>query len=266
LVDEGDYASRSVSLEAPKDLPDGYHVLVASADEDFSLTDNVVSVAGVHITPLALTVVERTDGGLEGHVVDAVTGAPLAGVEVGAWSMDEKQVLSGKTKTDETGYFRFQKRKSSQFLVIANRGLQRAVTRLYAGNRRLHKESDRSMAVFFTDRAIYRPGQTIHFKGIWYSRNHSDAKYELLKKTEGTVLFRDPNRKEIAKLKIITNERGSFSGSFTAPSGSVLGRFSISLAQEMGPRPSGWRNISGRSFSRKSMPPRRLLLWVRKSQ
>jgi 5-hydroxyisourate hydrolase-like protein (transthyretin family) len=234
LVDEGDYASRSTSLEAPMDLPDGYHVLVASADEEFSLKDNAVSVVGIHVTPLALTVAERMDGGLDGHVMDAVTGAPLAGVDVGAWSMDKKRVLSGKTKTDESGYFRFKKRQSSRFLVVANRGFQRAVTRLYAGNRRLQKEHDRSMAVFFTDRAIYRPGQTVHFKGIWYSRNQSKAKYELLKKTEGIVLFRDPNREEISKLKIVTNERGSFSGSFTAPTGSVLGRFRISLAQENG--------------------------------
>lgn len=234
LVNEGDYASQSISLEAPKDLPDGYHVLVASTDEEFSLKDNAVSVVGVHVTPLALIVAERMDGGLEGHVVDAVTGAPLAGVDVGAWSMDEKRVLSGKTKTDESGYFRFKKRKSSQFLVIANRGFQRAVTRLYAGNRLLLKEHDQNIAVFFTDRAIYRPGQTVHFKGIRYLKNQSKAKYELLKETEGTVLFRDPNRKEISTLKIFTNERGSFSGSFTAPTGSVLGRFSISLAQESG--------------------------------
>ena len=235
LVDEGDYASQSISLEAPKDLPDGYHVLVASADEEFSLKDNAISVVGVHVTPLALTVAAvQLDGGLEGHVVDAVTGAPLAGIDVGAWNIDKKQVLSGKTKTDETGYFRFQRDKSDWYLVVANRGLQRAVTRLYTRNRRLQKEHDRSMAVFFTDRAIYRPGQTVHFKGIWYAKKQSKAKFELLKKTEGTVLFRDPNGEESSKLKIVSNERGSFSGSFTAPMGSVLGRFQISLAQENG--------------------------------
>ena len=85
------------------------------------------------------------------------------------------------------------------------------MTRIYAGNRLLLKEHDQNIAVFFTDRAIYRPGQTIHFKGIRYLKNQSKAKYELLKETEGTVLFRDPNRKEISTLKIFTNERGSFS-------------------------------------------------------
>jgi len=234
LVDEGDFAVRKASLEAPKDLADGYHVLVASADEKFSVKDNSLSVVGVHVTPLALTVARRMDGGLDGHVVDAVTGAPLAGIEVGIWVQDGKKILSERTKTDESGYFRFQKAQSGRFLVVASRGFQRAVGRLWAGNGRQLRENDRSSTVFFTDRAIYRPGQTIHFKGIRYSWNHSEAKYRLLKETEETVIFRDPNGKEISKLKIVTNERGSFSGSFTAPTGSVLGRCGISLEKGNG--------------------------------
>ena len=234
LVDKSEFKGHNVSLAAPEDLRDGYYVLVASADENFSMKNNAVSVVGVHVTPLALTLASRRDGGLDGHVVDAVTGAPLAGVEVGTWVRVQDGLVSEKTKTDESGYFRFPKKENGQCLVVASRGFQRTVGRIYSGSGRIREEKDQRMVVFFTDRALYRPGQTVHFKGIWYSRNHAKKKYELQKKKQGTVSFKDPNRKEIANLKIVTNERGSFSGSFTAPTGSVLGRCRISLNGESG--------------------------------
>src|SRR5204863_151041 len=41
------------------------------------------------------------------------------------------------------------------------------------------------------------------------------------------VIFSDPNGKEVARAKHITNDYGSFSGSFTAPSGKGTGRMTI---------------------------------------
>jgi hypothetical protein len=169
LVDQGDFKGRSVSLESPEDLPDGYHVLIASADEDFALEDNALSVMGIHITPLALLATDHPDGGVDGYVVDAVSGDPLEGIKVEAWTERDDQISSQKVTTNKEGYYRFKKRNQGPQLVIARRGFQRAVSRFWGGGGRMNQENDRSGVVFFTDRAIYRPGQTVHFKGIWYS-------------------------------------------------------------------------------------------------
>lgn len=230
LVDENDYAQRSAWLDAPEDLPDGYHVLVASADENFSLSDNSLDVAGIHITPLAMTVRASNTGVVDGQVLDAVTGAPLAGVEVGAWVQWTKLVRNQHTKTDESGYFRFNKQHNGRHLIIASRGVERAVTRTWSGSGQIKKEKDSTMVVFFTDRSIYRPGQTVHFKGIFSVRNQEKAKYELVAGKKGVVVFHDPNGKEVSRVSVTSNERGSFSGTFTAPEGSVLGQCNINVA------------------------------------
>ena len=71
--------------------------------------------------------------------------------------------------------------------------------------------------MFFTDRSIYRPGQTIQFKGIVIRFNHANDNYETIANRDVDVGFYDVNGKEIARHDARTNDYGSFSGSFTAP-------------------------------------------------
>ena len=82
--------------------------------------------------------------------------------------------------------------------------------------------------VFFTDRAIYRPGQTIQFKGICLRVHRGKDNYELLKGEEVSVVFWDVNHKEIARQKLRANDYGSFAGSFTAPRDRLMGTMLIS--------------------------------------
>jgi hypothetical protein len=48
--------------------------------------------------------------------------------------------------------------------------------------------------IFFTDRSIYRPGQTIQYKGIALSVDQEKDNYEVLKGENVTVMFRDVQR------------------------------------------------------------------------
>jgi hypothetical protein len=226
LVDAGDFQMRTVRLAAPLDVAAGYYLLVASGREDFAKEDNVLAFSGVHVTPLAMTARPWNDGGIEGFVVDAVTGTPLAGIEVNAWFT--KRVLPGTTKvtarTDAAGRFEIRDQGDGRnYLLVASRGLERAVTRGWTGGRGNLHGVERTSAVLFTDRAIYRPGQTVHFKGIWCRTHPDKAKYETIPNNDTTVTLRDPNGKEAGEVKVKSNERGSFSGTFTAPEGGVLG-------------------------------------------
>lgn len=226
LVDAGDFQMRNVRLAAPLDVVAGYYLLVASGREDFAEENNALAFTGVHVTPLAMMARPWKDGGIEGFVVDAVTGAPLEGIEVGAWFT--KRVLPGTTKvtakTDASGRFEIRDQGDGRnYLVVASRGLERAVTRGWTGGRGNPGSKERSSVVMFTDRAIYRPGQTVHFKGIWCRTNPDTGKYETISNQETSVVLRDPNGKEAGKVAVKSNERGSFSGTFTAPEGAVLG-------------------------------------------
>ena len=77
---------------------------------------------------------------------------------------------------------------------------------------------------FFTDRAIYRPGQTIRYKGVTANFDKKTNEYAVLPNRSLTVQFLDVNGKEIEKQVHKTNDYGSFNGSFTAPRDRLMGR------------------------------------------
>ena len=76
-------------------------------------------------------------------------------------------------------------------------------------------------AVFFTDRSIYRPGQTVYFKTLCFNDKQLSADLEL------TVDFLDVNRKTIASQTFTTNEYGTVQGSFVIPQGLLNGSMSL---------------------------------------
>lgn len=76
-----------------------------------------------------------------------------------------------------------------------------------------------------TDRKIYRPGQTVYYKGISWEGT-LDSVYALNKKTY-EISFRDANFKEIARQQVISNHFGSFTGSFVIPQQTLNGYFTL---------------------------------------
>ena len=86
-----------------------------------------------------------------------------------------------------------------------------------------------AQTVFFTDRAIYRPGQMIQYKGICLWVDQSKDNYEVLKGEQLTVVFKDVNGKEVARQKQRANDYGSFAGSFTAPRDRLMGQMSLQV-------------------------------------
>ena len=79
--------------------------------------------------------------------------------------------------------------------------------------------------ILFTDRAIYRPGQTVHFKGLMLECIENNC--EILPEEEDEVYFNDANGEELDYLDVETNEFGTFSGSFVIPQGLLNGMFEL---------------------------------------
>lgn len=88
------------------------------------------------------------------------------------------------------------------------------------------KERTDSKTVFFTDRSIYRPGQTVYFKALHFESNNLGTN-TLLAKKQINVIFNDVNYKAIAYQMLTTNEYGTVQGSFTIPQGLLNGTMSI---------------------------------------
>jgi len=227
-----DFQERAEEWASPADLKPGFYFLLASHDAAFSDANNVVSFAPVWVSDLALIV--RTRHGepvLEGFVLDAATGEPLADAEVRAWvpqRWDQPHTALKPVQTDADGLFRFEESAGRAHILLARHGEQRLATaRAYSAYGGGRQDPSFTRTVFFTDRAIYRPGQTIRYKGIAIEVNQGEDRYQTLANRTVTVVFNDVNGREIEQQQVRTNDYGSFNGSFTAPRDRLMGRMNI---------------------------------------
>jgi uncharacterized protein YfaS (alpha-2-macroglobulin family) len=228
----GDYQQRTERLAAPQGLASGTYCVLASHDPTFKVRDNQVSAAYVWVSDLALVV--RTisqSGSVEGFVLDANRGEPVVGATVTRWIYGQYGSTWGyqpvdQTQSDENGLFRFSRRsdKNEQFMIVAEfegRRLASATTYYTTGG--TSPQQPVTQTILFTDRSLYRPGQTIHYKGICIRTDVVNDSYQTLAGQQVTISFRDVNGQEIAQQKHTCNDYGSFSGSFIAPSDRLMG-------------------------------------------
>ena len=92
-----------------------------------------------------------------------------------------------------------------------------------------YKESKRKEVLqLFTDRSIYRPGQTVYVSGLAYEMEKDSTR--VLADKKYTVSLYDANNNETGKVEVRTNGFGSFSGQFVLPSPCLTGYFSLRVA------------------------------------
>ncbi|MEI8044205.1 MAG: MG2 domain-containing protein, partial [Verrucomicrobiota bacterium] len=233
LPPTSDYQERSFDTPAPDSLKPGYYFIAASHDPKFGQTENIVSMTEVWVTSLAL-VTRTRDGRIEGFVLKADSGEPVTGAEVSVWHLDNQgtRIADPALTTDENGAFSLKPTQNRGYLFRARHGGQELAT---AGDIWSYEWQNRqaqrpeAQTVFFTDRAIYRPGQMIQYKGICLQADQGKESYEVLKGEQVTVVFRDVNGKEIARQQQRANDYGSFAGSFTAPRDRLMGQMSLQV-------------------------------------
>lgn len=234
LPDDGDLREHRAEVPVPP-LERGDFALLCGTDPQFTYELNALNWVIIRSSRIAFQ--HRVDDRqIEFFVADRSTGRPLsqAKVEVYETTYDyatsgykERLVTSGMTGKDgimntampQGRYYNYGlsalitqggDRLKSAFWSYPHRNERHAVTRTY----------------FFTDRAIYRPGQTIYFKGI--TIQHDATGMPTLVKGRGdTVEFYDANHQKAGSLNLTTNDYGSFHGSFTAPGGALNGRMMI---------------------------------------
>ncbi len=96
----------------------------------------------------------------------------------------------------------------------------------YYGRDVNQEDKPETKCFLFTDRAIYRPGQTVYFKGILVE--NQGGKSRLLTKEKQEVELEDTNGQTVQKLNFVTNDFGSLNGSFVLPVGLLNGNFNLS--------------------------------------
>lgn len=225
-----DYQDRVEDTPTPKNLAGGFYFIFASPDADFQANHKPIYGTDVWVSNLAVVLRNREGGrGVDGFVLDAKSGEPIVGAKVRSWTRGNRGLFEpaadGETNAD--GLFSIAGAQHRSWLVLAEHqgqslGSGNDLYSYWNGNQRPHHQT-----VLFTDRAIYRPGQIVRFKGIVLRVDQSRDNYATVPNKAITVEFFDPNGKPIDKAAVTTNEYGSVSGSFTAPRDRLSGAMSL---------------------------------------
>ncbi len=224
-----DRLARTERVPVPAPLAPGGYVVLSSAREDFGEEQNTIGAAVVWVSDLALVLRQGRPSGLEGFVLRAGDGAPVAGAEVRTWLRRPRWdgVEPGPVvRTDHDGLFRIPDSERMVALLASSDGQRLGMWNGFPGYRPPHpRPVDHTL--FFTDRAIYRPGQEILFKGLCVRLDTGRNDYTTLASRNVRVALRDPNGRDVATADFTTNAHGSFSGSLIAPESGLRGQFTL---------------------------------------
>ncbi len=233
IPNDGEYRSHSVETEISP-LNKGIYVLISSTNNRFIQNDGILAYQFIHISNLSYWT-QFADSYNYVFVVDRKTGKAIdnANVKLSYQEWDRKYKERRKIeflneKTNSKGYIRYKTHsRHNDFSVVITRDsdVLNIDEHVYA-NRNYDQGSSNSI-MFFTDRALYRPGQTVYYKGL-YIHNNTDGIPSIIKNKSGLRLeFKDANWQKIKEVNVSTNEFGTFNGSFTIPLKGLTGTFRI---------------------------------------
>ena len=163
-------------------------------------------------------------------VTDIESGKPIEGATVVYYTTDMKTgklLPQGRLTTNRFGIALLPKQKERREYVVRplfQNDTASIISTIYLSP--LYKGNEGQVQLsLFTDRSIYRPGQTVSFKGIAYIKDTEQP--HVVPEQSYTVSLRDANGKEVANKTFETNRFGSFNGEFTLPKESLNGLFRL---------------------------------------
>lgn len=219
-------------------LPQGIYVLEVDSDDTFP------KYALFQVTNLSI------HGSHELYVINRYSGKEIPDCAIDIYEHQyskngNRYVKASSTKTAKDGSFELPKNsRVAMYELYAKDDHAFFTSRIYL--RQQNKINKRPDVRFFTDRSIYRPGQTVFFKSIVY-QNYSNQSLKVLAGEKVKVTFKDANYQNVESKEFTTNEYGSIHGSFDIPSSGLNGnyQFSISVGKD-----TYYDNISVEEYKR----------------
>lgn len=229
LADQNYLSVKKALFDLPQ-LGAGHYAIIACTSPDFNMDKDKLRMGKFWVSRLQL--ISRGNDG-DFLIVDRETGKPIEKAKVEVYSSQwEYSTRTNLTKLEETitsakdGSFRYLNVNGKQITFKISKGQDEWKSgNIYV---REYRENDRTNEkhYFFTDRAIYRPGQKVFFKGIFTNQKKNDV--EPIAKLSKEVKLYSTNGKVIQTINVTSNEFGSVSGSFALPLSGLTGNMRIS--------------------------------------
>ncbi len=236
LPNKHDYFTYSTEIILPS-LSNGTYALLLSGNKENFTSENIKSVDKIYVSQLSILKQDSNDYNIL-QALDKTTGKPVK--DVTAFPQNAPQQSSNENgrirlvsspAKKKKGKYRYNNYETITFI----HGKDTLSTDLYINSYyKSSNDEDETCDVYvqlYTDRSIYRPGQTVQFKGIAYQKNR--GKYSVLPDVYFSVEIKNPNYKRIKEFRLKTNEYGSFTEKITLPK-NTTGRFEIIVDEDNG--------------------------------
>ncbi len=246
LPKTNDYQNHSVEIKIDA-LPAGTYMLLTSNGGGFIDSLDEMSKQEFYVSNISYI-----KNGNEYFILNRETGKPMQSVEAKIYKDEWNSSANKNTrslvatkKTDKNGYFDFKPKnnygnfyfeftaKNDALFLDNSDYIYRSYSnhnddKDYDKNEIEDYEIDKTKIFFFTDRSIYRPGQTVYFKGIGITKDFKTKTEKIFSPKDSIKVFLlDANDDEIDSLSFKSNDYGSFSGNFKIPQNVLTGRFKI---------------------------------------
>lgn len=261
LPDDGDLQEHHTEIALPP-LPLGHYLVLTSPTVRPSDTTELLSYTPLTVTDIGYLIgrqpvltsktvrSKKKDVQLTGgdeyaaqnpklYVLNRQTGQPIAGVRVDVINADyttstEVPRVVGMVRTDVNGGLivpdaMVSPNHSYRFRIITKRDSLETEPVYWPGYSGYADKSnpDEIRVLLFTDRGIYRPGQTIFFKGVLYKGAKNE--FNVLSNAETVATLTDVNGEVVSSLTLTSNAFGTVDGQFTAPTERLTGAMVIGI-------------------------------------
>ncbi len=243
LPETNDLQTHAAEIKADA-LPAGEYVLIASSSKNFDDKNSVLGARLFYVSSIAYINNENSY-----FVLNRDNGSPLANAAVQLWERKYDYKTSKYTKekltaykTDANGFFEAQKIKKDTYSYNYLLEITHNSDHLFMNDQLYGYYYEKNAAVnnattntfLFTDRGIYRPGQTVYFKGIVVGKNSQMEASKIRVKYENTIYLKNASDEEVDSIKVKTNDFGSFAGKFQLPQGVLNGGFNLEMKNDEG--------------------------------
>ncbi len=232
LPDTKDLQQHSTEIKIDG-LPAGTYLILASLNKDFSLTNNIIARQTTYISNISYIYNNEK----EMYVLNRNSGEPIAKAVVTVWEekydYNTRKYIQVKRETfnsDKNGFVKLavpNNRYNNFFQVSAGNDELFTNDTYYSYSYNSYEKKSLKRTFLFTDRSIYRPGQTVFFKGIVVSTDTTGRKSAIIPGFKTNIVLYDVNHQQVATIAVTSNEYGSFSGNFKLPEGVLNGQFFI---------------------------------------
>lgn len=214
-------------------LPAGTYQILASLNPSFSLAENIIARQTTYVSDISY--IYNNDK--EMYVLHRNSGEPLVKATVQVWE-DKYDYATRKFTpvkkesfiTDKNGFAKISipsNRYNNFFQVIYGKDELFTNDNYYSYSYNSYDKKTQRRTFLFTDRSIYRPGQTVFFKGIVVHTDTSGRKSDIITGFKTNMSLYDVNGQKVATVEVTSNSYGSFSGNFKLPEGTLNGQFYI---------------------------------------